>query len=294
MTDLIKYTKSDELNKVFPEFSEMTVYGSVEEPLFPGSQVKDLVGITRIHYEDLDLGDDYIKTKIQTGGQMREVHMLTEQGLYTLVSRSRTDLGQKFRRFVKVVLKELRLRGQVTLTDALGKLQQELDKKQQFIAVLDTECERMREAELLRERELAELRGELGQARTQSGRLRKACRELLDEDIREERTQVQTERDSLLWARAKTKCLAQFHFVLVDDGEPAEDDDAVWKISTRAPAEGTYFTVHVWSGMTMRTVCDWLIQHDHGVKTRAGWSKSSYTGSQQSITELVTDLLLKD
>lgn len=293
MSSLVPYTKSAELAAAFPEFASLTVYGSFEDPLFLSSQVKELLGLSKIHTEDLDLNDEYIKVKVHSGGQLREQNLLTEQGLYTIISRSRTDLGRKFRRFIKVVFKELRTKGQVTLDDALVKLQQELTASKQYVIVLDEECERMREKELLIEQHNEELKTQLAQAQTKSSHLRAACRHLLDEDVAEDRSKASTEQ--LLWDQTKNEnILQQFHFTRVDedDLEPAEDEDVIWKFSKQSTT-GTSFPVYVWPRITLKEVADTLIAAEHGVRVRNNWSRTTFQGSQNEIQAAVNQLLLK-
>lgn len=109
MAEIIEYTQSIELVNAFPEFAELTVYGTSEDPLFKSSQVKIMLGIGNIRFQELERGDEYVRLKIKTGGQIREVNFLTEQGLYTVIHKSRTILGKKFRKFLKIVFKEIRL-----------------------------------------------------------------------------------------------------------------------------------------------------------------------------------------
>jgi prophage antirepressor-like protein len=92
----------------FEDFN-VRVYGTVEDPLFVGKDIVDLLGIRMIHYNKFQLDKDYTKGKIFTGGQMREVHMFTEHGLYKIIYRARCDAAERFREYVTSVLKIIRL-----------------------------------------------------------------------------------------------------------------------------------------------------------------------------------------
>lgn len=104
-----------------------------------------MLGVGRIHIErDYDEHEDFVKVINQcSDGGKREQIMFTEQGLYHVVSRSNSDIGKKFRRFVTVVMRELRLRGQVTLTDALQKLEQLEGKVKRLDNQLEEEHEKL-------------------------------------------------------------------------------------------------------------------------------------------------------
>jgi prophage antirepressor-like protein len=111
----------------FPEFQNIEFYGTVEDPLVPVQELEKILQCPDIRLDKLDLveGEDYIKVRAKSSDcKIREQNMLTERGLYTYLARSRTALGKKFNKFVYVVLKELRLKGQVTLKTAVEKLKQ--------------------------------------------------------------------------------------------------------------------------------------------------------------------------
>ncbi len=97
-------------------YDGLSFYGSTEEPLFALQDVADFLKVTKINLsKEIDFeGEDYCKMKVHRGGQIRELIFLTEQGLYNIISRSVTPIGRKFRRYVKVVLKELRTKGTVS------------------------------------------------------------------------------------------------------------------------------------------------------------------------------------
>jgi prophage antirepressor-like protein len=309
MAAIIEYTKSQALTEQFPEFTDLTIYGTVEEPMFASQQIQEMLGITKIHYaRDYTEGTDYVKfSGVAKDGKAREQNMFTEEGLYNIIARSRTDIGAKLRKFIKVVFRELRLRGQVTLTDALGKLQRELEHQKKelehqkkYNQVLDAECERLHDKELLHERDLDAVKEQLAQAQTKSGRFKKMCRDLLDEDVRGERDAATADSDALLWNKSKTRYLTQYYFarcdaVDADDvTDPVEDDEALWKITKTRPTADVYsFDVHVWPGVTASEVGGWLIAGKHGVQARTGLSKTTFAGSQQSITDTITRYLLK-
>lgn len=80
---------------------------------------------------------------ISKDGKRHEQNLLTEQGLYNVIFRSRTEIGKRFRKFVTEILKTLRKRGQISidkliydLTDKI-KLQNDFGKNLYIIAEKD-------------------------------------------------------------------------------------------------------------------------------------------------------------
>ena len=148
MSELIKFSPSENLIKEFPEFKDLELYGTEEHPLVPIKQVQKLLDCPhiRLDRDDYELGEDYVNIKaVARDGKSREQHMLTEQGLYTVLARSKTDLGKKFRRFITVVMRELRLKGQVDLETALNKLtayERQMDNQHQLMQKYQKESER--------------------------------------------------------------------------------------------------------------------------------------------------------
>lgn len=145
MTELIKYTQSIELAEEFPEFTQIEIYGDEDSPLFPIRQVEKFIECDRIRLDkgDYELGVDYIKTVCvgRDGHHNYEQNLLTEEGLYHVLFRTNTPVSRKFRQFTKIVMKELRLRGEVTLGSALEKLKEEVAERNRIIAQQNQQLE---------------------------------------------------------------------------------------------------------------------------------------------------------
>ena len=226
--------------------------------------------------------------------------MFTEEGLYNIMTKSRTVVGRKFRKFITVVIQELRLHGHVTLTDALGKLQTELASKDKYINVLDKECEDLKEKSDMLSEDLEELREKLNRERQQARHLSKDKQRLEKQNatisMQNHKSYEATSREGRLWAKAK-KYLTPLYFVHVDaedDTVPANDDDAVWKLVKSQPAnEDHSFTVHVFRDTSLTHIHEVFISQKYGVKTKSGgWSANKYHGSLDSISNLVESILL--
>lgn len=302
MTDIVEYTKSKMLSEQFPEFTGLTIYGKPDDPLFMGTQIRDLLDMSHINYAtEYDEGVDFVKMKVHSGGQMREQNMFTEQGLYNIIFRSRTELGKKFRKFVTIVLRELRTKGHVTLNMALAKLKLELEAKDKTNQVLENECDKQREINKLHERDYEEIRAKYYNKCHQTSLVEKNTHRLHEEitalKMQKHKEYQPVSREGRLWAKAKEKCLTPLYFVHVDaddDTTPADDDEAVWKlVKTQPAAEDHSFTVHVFKDVTPKTIHESLIACEMGVRTKSGtWSANKYRGSLDSISHQVENVLL--
>ena len=77
------------LTRQFKEHN-ITVYGIHDKPLFKAKDIGDLLDIGNIRESIKDFSDKQINKIItDTGFGMKETLMLTEQGVYKLVMRSR-------------------------------------------------------------------------------------------------------------------------------------------------------------------------------------------------------------
>jgi hypothetical protein len=104
---------------------DLQIYGTAEDPLFPGSKVKERLNLSKINYKRFMLGKDYVvQVAPNIEGHMREQKMFTEHGLYNIIFRSRTSAGEKFREYVTAVLRDIRLSRMITSDRAYENLKQ--------------------------------------------------------------------------------------------------------------------------------------------------------------------------
>ncbi|MDM5426713.1 Bro-N domain-containing protein [Bacillus mycoides] len=102
------------------------VYGTTEEPLFLAKDVAEW-----IEYGDKNTyrllnnvdEDEKITCSTQYGGQLREMHFLTEGGIYEVLMTSRKPIAKQWKKEVKKILKNIRLNG--------GHVQ--VDREEEFI-----------------------------------------------------------------------------------------------------------------------------------------------------------------
>lgn len=116
---------------------EIITYGNSENPIFLAKDVANWIG-----YDSSSVNkmlstvdeDEKLIGKVFRLGQNREMWFLTEDGLYEILMQSRKPIAKKFKKEVKKILKELRLKN-----NPYSNLSKELkailtiDKKQQVI-----------------------------------------------------------------------------------------------------------------------------------------------------------------
>lgn len=144
-----------------PLFSQIRIYGTIEDPLFVAKDVQTLLGLKNMHYKEDDgfLKWDLhkIKTKVNTGAGRRDAIVLTEQGLYKALYHSTVQIAEQFQTFVFVVMKRLRLTGAVTIEDAIKDLKEELRQKNARMKAFEMQWE-FEHKELMRLRESDEIK----------------------------------------------------------------------------------------------------------------------------------------
>ena len=96
----------------------LEVYDSLDAPYFRAAEVAKLMdysaGKTSQMLELIEK-DEYLLTVLQVAGQRREVAMITELGLYNILSQSRKPIARKWRRVVHSNLILLRKQNNLTI-----------------------------------------------------------------------------------------------------------------------------------------------------------------------------------
>jgi anti-repressor protein len=104
--------------------SNIRVIGTAEKPLFVAKDVCAILDIadTAQALEGLDEDEKLMRT-LHVSGQNREVWVLTEEGVYTLIIRSNKPQAKPFRRYVThEVLPAIRKTGGYVTQDAMEKI----------------------------------------------------------------------------------------------------------------------------------------------------------------------------
>lgn len=91
---------------------QFRIYGTIETPLFLAKDVAEWIGHSKasMMLDGIDKNEKLRET-IFTSGQNREVWCLTENGLYEVLMQSRKPIAKKFKKEVKLILKQIRLTG---------------------------------------------------------------------------------------------------------------------------------------------------------------------------------------
>lgn len=87
------------------------VYGTPQEPLFNATDVAKWINHSDVSKMIQKVDDDEKLLRTLFGaGQNREVWFLTENGLYEVLMQSRKPIAKQFKKGVKTILKEVRVR----------------------------------------------------------------------------------------------------------------------------------------------------------------------------------------
>lgn len=106
---------------------EITIKGSIENPLFKASDIGEVLEIKNIHQTIHDF-DDTEKVLIlnDTPGGTQNVIFLTEEGLYRTLMKSRKPIAVQFQKWICSILKEIRLKGKFELEKKVIENEQKL------------------------------------------------------------------------------------------------------------------------------------------------------------------------
>lgn len=91
---------------------EPTNFGTFENPLFLAKEVAEWIEHKQVaRMMELVDEDEKLMCPISTSGQSREMWFLTEDGVYEVLMQSRKPIAKQFKKEVKKILKEIRLKG---------------------------------------------------------------------------------------------------------------------------------------------------------------------------------------
>lgn len=120
------------------------VYGDWLEPRFLAKEVAELIDYSKNEKGSYKVTqmltgvdeDEKLMSTIQTPAQKREMWFLTEQGLYEILFQSRKPLAKQFKKYVKTVLKEIRLKGSYNRETTSGDYKEALTQLAEIITDL--------------------------------------------------------------------------------------------------------------------------------------------------------------
>ena len=111
--------------------TEITIKGSIENPLFRASDIGIILDIANIRTSTLDFDEsEKVVHSMDTAGGKQQITFLTEKGLYKVLFKSRKPIAHQFQNWVCEVIKEIRLTGQYKLNKEVEELKQQLEEKQ--------------------------------------------------------------------------------------------------------------------------------------------------------------------
>ena len=106
------------VGKISFDGNMLEVYNSLDEPWFRVSELSKILeystGKTSQILELIEK-DEHLITALKVSGQMREVRMVNELGLYNILSQSRKPIARKWRRVIHSNLIMLRKQNQLTI-----------------------------------------------------------------------------------------------------------------------------------------------------------------------------------
>jgi prophage antirepressor-like protein len=300
MTDLIAYTPSAKLAEEFPEFTQITIYGDQENPLFPLGQVQEFLGTGQIRLDrgDYALGVDYIKALCnRKDGRADEQNLLTEEGLYHVLFRTKTPVSRKFRHFTKIVMKELRLRGQVTLDSALEKLKWEIEDRDQKITDLNQQLDEEHNKRIQFQRSSEKFYMQKMDAISRAAAAEMKLKQAQD---------VADTSPEYLFEHMKARFLKRVYVYLVkppkaiedefptfEDGDPTDDEEICFEVSFRARDQPTCAEFYMMKDVKMETFHTELHARNFTVMTNDKIHASKFRGSIDEIRDLVDHMLAK-
>jgi phage antirepressor YoqD-like protein len=89
---------------------DLTIYGTMEQPLFIAKEVAEWLCLTNVTDMISRVDDDEV-TKLNLGGLQGDVWFLTENGLYEVLMQSRKPIARQFKKGVKMILHKVRVKG---------------------------------------------------------------------------------------------------------------------------------------------------------------------------------------
>jgi prophage antirepressor-like protein len=114
---------NNEASLLVKEFNGLNiqVYGTYEQPLFKAKDIGELLDIKNIKDTIKNFNSKQKLGVVLTDphGRLQETNMLTEQGLYKVLMRSRKQIAEQFQDWVCEVVEEIRKKGKYDLEEHL-------------------------------------------------------------------------------------------------------------------------------------------------------------------------------
>ncbi len=143
--------------------NEFQIYGTNEEPLFLAKDVANWIEYNNITNMMNNVDEDEKLTyTISNSGQKRSMWFLTEDGMYEVLMQSRKPIAKQFKKQVKHILKQLRIKGEYKVPsnpmEALELMFQEQKNTNEEVANIKSEVIDLKENQKLASDEYDHLR----------------------------------------------------------------------------------------------------------------------------------------
>ena len=118
------------IDKIQFDTAELDIYGSLENPYFIAADVAEILGYADNRTDEMIKSlehDEYVKAAIDRKGQTRNMIVLTELGLYNILSQSRKPTARLWRRVVHQQLVENRRKRSMSIVDQFDEWDDLLD-----------------------------------------------------------------------------------------------------------------------------------------------------------------------
>ena len=137
-----------EPNLLVKQFQDLNIniYGTYEDPLFKAKDIGDLLEMSNIRETIKTFNNKQkVVSLTDTLGGKQETTMLTEQGLYKVLMKSRKKIAEEFQDWVCEVIEEIRKKGKYDLEEKLLQNQQQLKQNQQQLLLKEQELKYYKE-----------------------------------------------------------------------------------------------------------------------------------------------------
>jgi prophage antirepressor-like protein len=129
----IEISNNNDTSLLVEKFNDLNIniYGTYDEPLFKAKDIGDLLEIKNVKDTIKNYNDKQKLGVVLTDphGRLQETNMLTEQGLYKILMKSRKQIAEQFQDWVCEIIKEIRLKGKYDLEEQLKAKEIEYEKQ---------------------------------------------------------------------------------------------------------------------------------------------------------------------
>lgn len=286
-----------------PIFQNIRIYGTIEEPYFIANDVKKLLNISKINYtRDFKEGLHIVYLEVDTGQGLglRKNIAFTEFGLYVALMKSTVPLAEKFQNFVCVVMKRLRLRGKVTMQEALA----DYNKLKIYVKNLEDQVTEEHNKAAHYETKSANLTYSLSSVVEQKAKLEIKCENVQNKDFnnleeRFKRVFKYYGKEVILSIVDPPEHLKDYHDYDInsitpwDYDELLRDDTYIWTLSAKE-LNGTdavpVTKIYIHKLDKVERIIDFMIARECGVKTNKGLNYAKYfEATIENIEEFIDD-----